>query len=162
MRESIVSDTTALIILGKLDRFDLFENIFQKVYIPKSVFNELSQKDDGIQKMVEKNRLFCIKDITDIETFKLLDGMLDYGESEAIVLAKELQMILLIDEKKGRLIAKNMGLKIIGLLGLILLNVKKEYTSKEDAIKIIDKIKILDFRISTRLHEQFLNKLNNN
>ncbi len=159
MRESIVSDTTALIILGKLDRFDLLENIFQKVNIPKSVFNELSQKDDGIHKMVEKSKLFCIKNITDIETFKLLDGVLDYGESEAIVLAKELQMILFIDEKKGRIVAKSMGLEIIGLLGLLLLNVKKEYTSKEDAIKMIEKIKSLNFRISIKLHEQFLNKL---
>ena len=159
MRESIVSDTTALIILGKLNRFDLFENIFQKVYIPESVFSELSKKDDDIQKMVDKNRLFCIKEITDIETFKLLDGVLDIGESEAIVLAKELQMILLIDEKKGRMVAKSMGLEIIGLLGLLLLNVKKEYTSKEDAKKMLEDIKSLNFRISIKLHEQFLDKL---
>ena len=160
MRASIVSDTTALIVLGKLDRFDLLENIFQKDYIPKSVFSELSQKDDGIHKMVEKNRLFCIKEITDIETFKLLDGVLDSGETEAIVLARELQMILLIDEKKGRMIAKNMGLEIIGLLGLLLLNVKKKYTSKEDAREMLEKMNTLNFRISTRLYEQFLDKLN--
>jgi predicted nucleic acid-binding protein len=58
MRESIVSDTTALIILGKLDRFDLLGNIFQKIYIPKSVFSELSQKDDGIEKMIKKKQTF--------------------------------------------------------------------------------------------------------
>lgn len=159
MRESIVSDTTALIILGKLDRFDLLKNIFQKVYIPKSVFSELSQKDDGVHKMIEENKLFCIKEITDIETFKLLDGVLDSGESEAIVLSKELQMILLIDEKKGRMIAKSMGLEIIGLLGLLLLNVKKEYISKEGAREMLEKIESLNFRISTRLYEQFLDKL---
>ena len=159
MRASIVSDTTALIILGKLDRFDLLKNIFQKVYIPKSVFTELSQKDDGIHKMIEENKLFCIKEVTDIETFKLLYGVLDSGETEAIVLARELQMILLIDEKKGRMIAKNMGLEIIGLLGLFLLNVKKKYTSKEDVREMLERMNTLNFRISTRLYEQFLDKL---
>ena len=159
MKESVVSDTTALIILGKLNRFDLLKNIFNKVYIPKSVFDELSQKDDGIYKIIEKQTLFCIKEVTDIESFKLLYGVLDSGESEAIVLSKELQMILLIDEKKGRIIAKNMGLEIIGLLGLILLNVKKEYISKKSAIEILKKIENLNFRISTRLYEQFLDKL---
>lgn len=33
----------------------------------------------------------------------------------------ELNLILLIDEKKGRNIAKNMGLEIIGLLGILIL-----------------------------------------
>jgi len=159
MRESVVSDTTALIILGKLDRFDLLKNIFQKVYIPKSVFSELTQKDDGIHKMIEENKLFCIKEITDIETFKLLYGVLDSGESEAIVLSRELHTVLLIDEKKGRMIAKGMGLEIIGILGLLLLNVKKEYISKKSAREILENIESLNFRISIKLYEQFLDKL---
>lgn len=154
--QSIISDTTTLIILGKLDRYDLLENLFSKIYLPKEVIKEISSKSDGLYEAIEKNRLFEAKEITDMALFTLLDGLLDKGESEAIVLAKELGLVLLIDEKKGRSIAKNMGLDIIGLLGILILNVKKEHISKEEAVVILEEIKVLKFRVSQKLEADFL------
>ncbi len=154
--ESIVSDTTTLIVLGKLDRYDLLENLFKKIYIPQEVMSEVSKKSDGISKKINAHRLFEIKQISDFSLLRLLDGLLDLGESEAIVLAKELHMILLIDEKKGRKIAKSMGLDIIGLLGVLILNVRKEKISKEEAVVVLEAIKALKFRVSKKLEESFL------
>ncbi len=154
--ESIVSDTTTLIVLGKLDRYDLLENLFKKIYIPQEVMREVSKKSDGISKKINAHRLFEIKQISDFSLLRLLDGLLDLGESEAIVLAKELHMILLIDEKKGRKIAKSMGLDIIGLLGVLILNVRKEKISKEEAVVVLEAIKALKFRVSKKLEESFL------
>ena len=154
--QSIVSDTTTLIILGKLGRYDLLENLFSKIYLPQEVMREVSIKSDGVDEEIEKNELFEVKEITDIALFTLLDGILDRGESQAIVLAKELGLVLLIDEKKGRSIAKNMGLDIIGLLGVLILNVKKENILKEEAIVTLEEIKRLKFRVSEKLEESFL------
>ena len=155
--QSIVSDTTTLIILGKLGRYDLLENIFSKIYIPQEVMKEVNIKSDGVYEKIEQNSLFETKEISDMALFSLLDGILDKGESEAIVLAKELSLILLIDEKKGRGIAKNMGLDIIGLLGILILNVKKSLISNREALVILEEIKGLKFRISQKLEESFLN-----
>ncbi len=154
--KSIVSDTTTLIILGKLDRYDLLANLFSKIYLPQEVIQEVSKKTDGVYEKITKNSLFETKKITDIALFTLLYGILDKGESQAIVLAKELELILLIDEKKGRNIAKNMGLDIIGLIGILILNVKKEHISKKEAIVILEDIKKLKFRVSQKLEESFL------
>lgn len=159
--ESIVSDTTTLIILGKLHRYDLLENLFDKIYIPNEVINEVSKKSDGVYDEIMAHVLFEIKQISNLRLLKVLDGVLDRGESEAIVLAKELNLILLIDEKKGRNIAKNMGLEIIGLLGILILNVKKEKISKNEAIVILEKIKSLKFRVSVQLEKSFLLALKN-
>ncbi len=153
---SIVSDTTTLIILGKLGRYDLLENLFSKIYIPQEVIKEIGIKSDGVYEAIEKNRLFETKEITDMALFALLDGILDRGESEAIVLAKELELILLIDEKKGRTVAKSMGLDIIGLLGVLILNVKKSHIPKEEAVVVLEEIKALKFRVSQKLEESFL------
>ena len=41
MNDIVISDTTALIILAKSDAFSLLSNLFQKIYIPKAVYDEL-------------------------------------------------------------------------------------------------------------------------
>ncbi|CAA6811957.1 MAG: Unknown protein [uncultured Sulfurovum sp.] len=124
--------------------------------MPQEVMKEIHIKSDGVYEEIEKNSLFETKEISDMALFTLLDGILDKGESEAIVLAKELGLILLIDEKKGRGIAKNMGLDIIGLLGILILNVKKSLILKDEALVILEEIKGLKFRVSQKLEESFL------
>ena len=80
---TIISDTTTLIVLSKLDRYDLLKNIFEKVFIPKVVITELSKKTDGISKKILECSFFQIKEISDRRLFTLLSDMLDKGESEA-------------------------------------------------------------------------------
>ena len=152
---SIVSDTTTLIVLGKLNRYDLLSNLFKKIYIPQEVMHEVIRKDDGIYEKIRKYRMFETKSVSDLKLLSILDGILDKGECEAIVLAKELDKILLIDEKKGRAIAKNMGLSIIGLIGVLILNVKKNTLTKEESVSLLGESKRLGFRISKKLEESF-------
>jgi len=45
MRQVIVSDTTALIILSKLNRLDLLSNLFERVILPQVVYDELTVKE---------------------------------------------------------------------------------------------------------------------
>ncbi len=42
----VISDTTALIILAKSDKLELISNLFEKVFIPQAVKDELDFKDD--------------------------------------------------------------------------------------------------------------------
>ena len=63
----IVSDATSLIILFDLKRVDLLSNIFTKIYIPFSVYDELTFK--STPKLPE--------------LLNSLKNLLDIGESEA-------------------------------------------------------------------------------
>ena len=64
---------------------------------------------------------------------------LDPGEAEAIVLAKELKAeFLIIDERKGRRIAAEHGLRITGLLGVLVRGKQKGYITK--LTPILDKL----------------------
>jgi predicted nucleic acid-binding protein len=66
---------------------------------------------------------------------------------------------LLIDEKKGRKIAINMGVKIIGFLGVLLLNYRHNKLNKEEIEDILHHTNNLNFRLSEKLKQDFFEKL---
>lgn len=81
---------------------------------------------------------------------------LDRGEAEAIAIAVEMKADwILLDEREGRKVAKSLGLKVTGILG-ILLRVK-ELGEIESLQPIVDDlIKKAGFRIAPELLAQIL------
>ena len=159
MKKAIISDSSSLIMLGKLGRIDLLANLFNQVIIPSRVAEEISAKEDEVAKLTLPHPLFIIEKSSNSTLLLLLDSILDYGEAEAIALAEEQQKLLLVDEKKARSIAKKRKVKFIGLLGLLIANKKNGYVSVQEVIEIKDQIKILGFRISSKLEDDFMKLL---
>lgn len=150
----IISDSTTLIILNNINRIDLLK-IFEKVYIPKKVYEEINIKNDFLlPNFIE------IKEINKNELYFYLTKILDEGESEAIVLAKEMNLGLIIDEKKGRNIAKNLNIKIIGFLGVLYINYNKNKITEKEIRKIISEARQKGYRISDKLLKDFFEKIN--
>ena len=79
----------------------------------------------------------------------------DAGKAEAISLAQELAAdLLLIDERMGRAIAARLGIRIIGLLG-VLMEAKHRGLIRE--IKpLVDALMNVGFRIGKDLYERIL------
>ncbi|MDD4854771.1 MAG: hypothetical protein PHQ22_02685 [Sulfuricurvum sp.] len=150
----IISDSTTLIVLFDLDRTDLLSNLFSTIIIPTSVYKEISTKNE----LVLPNFMSVIE-VQNSELLESLKMILDDGESEAIALAVERKSKLIIDEKKGRKIAINQGLKIIGLLGIVYLNVKREFLIKQQAIKLLEDIQAHGYRINQRIIDDMLKML---
>ncbi|MCD6213048.1 MAG: hypothetical protein J7J02_08705 [Sulfurovum sp.] len=142
----VISDSTTLIILFDLDRMELLSNLFSQILIPEVVYREISVKHDIV--LPEFIEVVSVKEN---ETLKLLKQLLDEGESEAIALALEQKSKLIIDEKKGRKIALAQGLEIIGLLGIVYLNIKREFLSKKEAKIFLDKALQHGYRINSKL-----------
>jgi len=150
----IVSDSTTLIILFDLNRLELLANLFEKIYLPQSVFDEINFKKEIVLPEYMK-----VVEIKDSELLHSLNLLLDIGESEAISLAKEKQLPLIIDEKKGRKIAQNMDIRIIGLLGIIYLNIKKDFITQKEAIIFLDTAIKSGYRIHQKLIDEMFQSL---
>jgi predicted nucleic acid-binding protein len=154
----IISDSTTLIILSDFDRLDLLENLFEKVFVPLGVYEEINFK----RKIDLPNFIEVIKVRDDNEILLNLQKVLDKGESEAIVLAIQKGLPLIIDEKKGRKIAKSLGVEIIGLLGILYLNYKRNFLNKKELKEFLDTIILNGCRISDKLLKQFFKNLDEN
>ncbi|MGN6539254.1 MAG: DUF3368 domain-containing protein [Ginsengibacter sp.] len=84
----------------------------------------------------------------------------DEGESQAIVLAKKIHAdLLLIAERKGTSLARSLGIKTIGLLGVLLLSKEKKFVPF--VRPILDQlISRTTFRIDKTLYENVLKQAN--
>lgn len=157
--KAIVSDATALIVLAKLSRTALLKALFTSVIIPEHVKEEIVQKSD-YDCSVWDDPFFIVSHVTDISLLGSLELFLDKGESEAITLAKELSLPLLIDEKKGRKIAQTMHIEVIGLVGLIIALHRRQILSSDDALFIMNEAHTIGFRLSEKLYSDFCVAIN--
>lgn len=157
-RKLIVSDATTLIVLEKQHRLLLLCQLFEKVIIPETVYQELMA---GLLIGTNLDTVACIE----VETVAFSDRLanllivLDQGEAEAIELAITKQLPLIIDEKKGRKIAQQMGLMITGLAGLLILAVKKEILSSSEVEMILNDAIKQGYRLSDSLYRQMMKSL---
>lgn len=155
----VVSDTTTITNLLKIKLLLIIKGLYGQILIPKAVYDELS--DYGKQKkIIDSHDWIKTVGIQNLELYNKLRERLDKGESEAITLAIELKSdFLIIDEAKGRRIARSYGIKIIGLLGILML-AKEEGLITRVKPYLKDLKDKMGFRISERLYQEILVKMN--
>lgn len=147
MPKVIISDTSCLILLGKIGELGILRRTFGQVTVTPVVATEYRRP---------------LPDWISVSAPKLLDGelyeVLDAGEASSIALAIEQEdALLIIDEYKGRHYAKAQGLKITGTLGV--LAIAKEIGVIGSVKPLIDRIATTNFRLSPRLVSAFLKQM---
>ncbi|MEK6657979.1 MAG: DUF3368 domain-containing protein [Nitrospirota bacterium] len=157
----VVSDTSPIMNLAVIDQLNLLEKLYQKVFIPEAVFHELltTLPESAAGRVIPKT-LWLEKRI--VANQSLVDSLileLDLGEAEAIVLAMEMKSdLLLLDERRARQVSSRLGLKFIGLLGILVEAKQKGYIG---AVKpIIDDLMVkAGFWVGSRLYNRILREV---
>lgn len=123
----VVSNATPIITLACINRTEILKYFFDKVYIPKAVYDEIkSKKAYGYQEIDDD--FFEVKSIRDEFAQNILLNDLDLGEAQTIVLAKEMGAdIVLIDETIGYNIAKSQLLNVQRTLSFLIASKQKGY-----------------------------------
>jgi len=112
----IVSDTSPITALLAVREADLLTKIFGEVLVPPAVHSELLRAHQDLPVWLR------VQTLQNQAKARVYSQSLDLGEAEAIALAEELHADhLLIDERKGRRLAQQQGVPILGLLGVILI-----------------------------------------
>lgn len=152
-----VSNSTPLIALSKIGKIELLHEYFGQIYIPKAVYEEVVV-NGGIlygAEEVAKADWIIVEDVGNTLAVESLSMYLDAGESEAIVLAKEKNGLLIIDDGDGRKAAKNMNIDITGTVGVLL---KAGMDGKIDLRESLDELNACGFRLSEKVRDFVLDK----
>ena len=120
----IVSDTTPLIGLASIGRFDLLRQLFGEICVAQAVYSEAvvaGREAGGAKREVSAATWIKRIEVKDRLAVEVLLDEIDLGKAETIVLARELGADwVLMDEKKGRRKLTEMGLPKIGTVGILL------------------------------------------
>ncbi len=144
----VIADTSCLIALSKIEAIELLNKLYDKVFVTKEIALEYGEKlPEWIFIETVKNKKYQ----------QLLDLYLDLGEASAIALALEkVDVLLILDDLKGRKEAEKLGFKVTGTLGVL-------FKSKEMGLiaqlkPYIEKLKKVGFRVSPKIELEILRK----
>jgi len=114
----VIADSGPIFSLAIIDKLELLNQLFDEIKISKAVWEEITlDKSAEFYTTIEQ---FFKPKVSKIKGFNDLTFVMDYGESESVILYKELKAdFLLIDDKKARKIAENFDIKCIGILGIL-------------------------------------------
>ncbi len=161
MNRIVVADAGPLIALARIERLSLLFALYGSVVVPETVLAELCVESNRpgarvlsaalAEGLIEPRGLprGCEVDMAS------LGLLLDAGESAAILLAQETPCrFLLIDERRGRQIARRRGIPVVGLAGVLL--AAKQQGLLESVGSVLAALSRQGYRLSDALVEEVL------
>lgn len=107
----VVLKTSPITVLAKLRVLEKALNLFSEVEVPSGVLEELGRKKDEVYweltRRIDEGRMR-------VEDVKKGLPRLGLGESSAILLALTRDKIVVLDDKRARRLARELGLEVIG------------------------------------------------
>ncbi len=134
----VVVDTSVLIALANIDRLSLMRELFTDILVSRAVSEEYGEPLPGWIRVL------------DVKNRKLVQALLESihrGEAETIALAIEVKAdIVVLDDKRARNMARRLGLRVIGTVGILILSMKQNLIDNIDVE--IDKLLRTSFYLS--------------
>ncbi len=144
VRIPAVVDAACLIGLERIDALHLLPALLDPIFAPPAVIEEFGSHPEWL----------AVKDPADRSMVRALELVLDRGESEAIALAHEKGLRVILDDRKAREVATRMGVPVTGTIGLI---VKAKSAGIITAVRpLLDSLDACKFHVSRDLRNEAL------
>jgi predicted nucleic acid-binding protein len=160
----LVFDASPLIHLTKTGKIEYIIQAFGPITISTTVYAEVITKgldhgyaDAALLKRYHEGKKIHCKEVEDkINPFK---GYLHDAEYHSIQIAEHEKALLVIDERKGRIIAKQKNVPFQTTLGMMLILLKEKKIDPAHYLDNLNKYAENGW-ISTQVRDEFKNKVN--
>ncbi|NOQ15718.1 MAG: DUF3368 domain-containing protein [Methyloprofundus sp.] len=116
----VVANTTPIISLASIGKLELLKDVFGEIIIADAVYNEIKAKQGYGYSEIDTDYI-KVQSIKGIAYRDFLLSQLDLGETETIILAKEIDAdFVIIDENIAYRIAKSSELNVVRTLSILL------------------------------------------
>ena len=134
----VIADASCLITLENINEIDLLPKLYEQIVVTPEVADEVgSSLPEWVDQISSPNQTLIDQ----------LSFILEIGEATSIALALELpDCLLIIDEKKGRRTAKELGIVITGTFGVVMQGLDGGFIAAPDTIVV--RLEAAGFRIS--------------
>lgn len=158
MKGQVVADSSPLIALSNIGELRLLHHSFAQVVVPPMVAEEIARKEPPSSEWfgLIADGLVRIRSLQDARRLPLLRLRLDPGESEAILLAQETGLPLLVDDRAGRDMALLMGIRVIGLAGALRAWCKAGLIAADAMPDLVLRLEQANFRMGAGLKQWLL------
>ncbi|MBU7029918.1 MAG: DUF3368 domain-containing protein [Theionarchaea archaeon] len=137
---------------------DILEMLFSEIFVPEAVFKEFMVKASGTEDERKFREIIKIAKVKDFLAVMTLQTDLGKGESECIVLAKEINAdFIVLDDKDARKIAEFLGLNVIGTLGILVMAHKKGVI--QNVKSVIDRMREENFWMDNKVYERVFKEI---
>jgi hypothetical protein len=153
----IVADAGPLIGLARIDLLAILEDLYGEVSIPSQVAAELeiASGRPGSRRLAAAIAVgwLRVETLQPTEALRSLQLLLDAGEAQAILLAETHPGDpLLIDERRGRSVARSRGIPVIGTGGVLL--TAKGHGRIDRILPVLDRLATAGYRLAPALRRQ--------
>jgi predicted nucleic acid-binding protein len=120
----LAADSGPLIALARLDLLNIPARLFSELLVTSTVWNEVTREprpgdEAALRAAFDEGLVTVVADPVQIPA-ALAQARLDDGERSALALALEREAVVLVDERRGRACAAELGLPVLGTLGLLI------------------------------------------
>ena len=119
----VIVNSTPLIVLSNINQLELLKKLYNEIYIPQAVFDEVTSKNDSsCAQLAQCPDWIHICKIQHESERRMYQAKLHAGEVEVMILAQETPKadLVVLDDNAAKKTAKFLGLKVTGTLGVIL------------------------------------------
>jgi len=141
MGTKVVVDASPLIALLIVGKLDLLKKIFDEIYIPEKIYQEVVVEGEGLigAEEIKSAKWIKVRKVEVPSLYSLSTTGIDEGEIKVLALAKEIDAdFAIIDEHLGRNVAKALDIPIKGTLGVLLIAYYRKLVSRDEMVKVID------------------------
>ncbi len=148
----VVSNASPLISLAKAEHLFILEKLFDVIHITDEVHAETTQAGRGGAELIAAASWLHVRSLRDRSRLTTWEHeyRLGIGELSTLRLAEELSAaIAIIDERKARILAHNLDIPVVGVVGLLEESYRRKIISdlRSAYMNLLDSGTYLDHRL---------------